>query len=750
MMGPEETRSLRRNMLLSAALCLWVALPSPGATGAPPSSTVHLIRTKSRNASGPGTRGPWRAGTSGVRLGRALKRNGRALWVPKSSITVEDGSLNLALKVKERTDLSLLFRVQWNAKKTRVTRGYRVHLAGKRLSIEVRDRGRWRRLDRKSFPNARRLFSKGDKTRPLRLTVTFRGPYIVVQAYGGSTRKGAGRSTPLLELNAYDKTASSGKVALLAYGRRATPNTLITNLAYHSGCPSASTSAHKSQTPVFLTLNRTELARAQALSPSLKEMQETRRKRGTVVVGMNPIDVVTLRCENVPIERVSDDRPWKYLEQWKWGKASYMLRGRGSKCPFYKDKTGQFAIDKSLKDASCVNHLLDRWHETFPDTTRLETIGSSHRGTRIRAIRISNDIATHRDKPTILLNGAHHGMEALSPEFVLDAIQYLLRGNGTDPKVTRWLDAYTILAVPVVNPDGLYYFLERDIRMGRKNGRKTDRSGARSSGVDLNRNYPYRWGSLGERGSQSWIHSSYYRGEQPASEPEVRAMMALADREHFVASLTYHTGTLALLAPYTIDGAKNPTTNEAWRIAEELVRLLPSHPERGEIKVKRKLYAVDGTDQDWHRHTHGTLALLVEGARRTPHSSSKRNAIVRAVRPIWQGLFDRFLDGPSLSGHVLDVNGRGVCAAVSIDSIRTREGERWMTRYTKDGKEGNGRFDRFLPHAGRVTVRVDVPHKPPVRRAVTIRKGNQQITIRLPYAVEPPPDNLCVPKARNK
>jgi hypothetical protein len=741
---------MNQNMLLGMSLCLLLGLPSPVVTAAPPSSTVHLIRTKSTNRSGPGTRGPWRAGTSGVRLGRALKKSESAVWLPKTSITVGDGSLTLDMKVKEKTDLSLLLRVQWNAKRSRVTRGYRVHLAGKRLSIEVRVRGGWRRLDRKSFPNARRLFSKSGKTRPLRLTVTFRGPHLVVQAYGGSTQMGAGRSTPILELNAFDKSASTGGVGLLAVGRRASPNTLVTNLSYHSGCPTPSTGTHKSETPMFLTLNRTELARAQALSPSLKEMRETRRKRGTVVVAMNPIDVVALHCENVPIERVSDDRPWKYLEQWKWGSASYMLRGRGSKCPFYKDKTGRFSIDKSLKDASCVNHLLERWHETFPDTTRLETIGTSHWGTRIRAIRISNDIDTQQDKPTILLNGAHHGMEALSPEFVLDAIQYLLRGNGMDPGVTRWLDSFTIWAVPVVNPDGLSSFLERDVRMGRKNGRKTGRSGARSSGVDLNRNYPYRWGSLGERGSQSWSHSSYYRGEKPASEPEVRAMMALADREHFVASLTYHTGTLALLAPYTIDGAKNPTTNEAWGIAEDLVRLLPSHPERGRIKVKRKLYAVDGTDQDWHRHTHGTLALLVEGARRTPHSSSKRNAIIRAVRPIWQGLFDRFLDGPSLSGHVLDVNGRGVCAAVSIDSIRTREGERWMTRYTKDGKEGNGRFDRFLPHAGRVTVRVDVPHKPPVRRAVTIRKGNQQITIRLPYAVEPPPDNLCVPKARSK
>ena len=31
-------------------------------------------------------------------------------------------------------------------------------------------------------------------------------------------------------------------------------------------------------------------------------------------------------------------------------------------------------------------------------------------------------------------------------------------------------------------------------------------------------------------------------------------------------------------------------------------------------RVRRKLHSVEGTDQDWLRHTFGTLALLVEGA----------------------------------------------------------------------------------------------------------------------------------------
>src|SRR5690606_35671994 len=113
-----------------------------------------------------------------------------------------------------------------------------------------------------------------------------------------------------------------------------------------------------------------------------------------------------------------------------------------------------------------------------------------------------------------------------------------------------------------------------------------------------------------ETGSSSKIHNRYYRGPAPASEPETQAMMRLAQSERFAGSISFHTGTLAILAPYTIPRVKNPTPNEAWTVAEQIAKEITGHPE-GLVPVKKNLYAVDGTDQDWFRNTHGTLALLV-------------------------------------------------------------------------------------------------------------------------------------------
>jgi protein MpaA len=61
-----------------------------------------------------------------------------------------------------------------------------------------------------------------------------------------------------------------------------------------------------------------------------------------------------------------------------------------------------------------------------------------------------------------------------------------------------------LVVVPELNPDGV-------VRRTRQNSR----------GVDLNRNFPYRWHQLGRRGDQQ------YSGAGPLSEPESRAMAAL-------------------------------------------------------------------------------------------------------------------------------------------------------------------------------------------------------------------------------
>jgi hypothetical protein len=282
----------------------------------------------------------------------------------------------------------------------------------------------------------------------------------------------------------------------------------------------------------------------------------------------------------------------------------------------------------------------------------------------------------------------------------------------------------------VVNPDGIWALQHGNPRSPRKNGRPGPPGPSpgpgtitRSDGVDLNRNYPFRWGFLAEKGSSSNPQSPYYRGPSAGSEPETQAMMRLADSEHFVASISYHTGNVTVLAPYTIDGVQSPTPNEAWTVAEQLVAGLPDHPQGRPWAVRKMIYPVDGTDQDFLRARFGTLALLVEGARKDTSNPDERHAIVLAARPLWVRLLDRYLDGPAVFGRVTDAAGNPAVAAISIDEIKTAEGETWTTRCR------DGRFDRYLPAPGHYTVRAKVPGQPDVTREIDVPAGRLQVDL---------------------
>ena len=304
----------------------------------------------------------------------------------------------------------------------------------------------------------------------------------------------------------------------------------------------------------------------------------------------------------------------------------------------------------------------------------------------------------------MLLNGAHHGVEVLSIDMVFDAIEVLLLRStgkrerlplrlpdGTGPQVRSRSCALTPSSIDGSSAGWMSWSSgacrwsirtgsgrrRTDIpRSGRKNGRDTDGNGRidAGDGVDLNRNYPFRWGFLGEVGSSSKPSSFYYRGPEPGSEPETQAMMRLGESEHPAASISYHTGTVALLAPYTIDNVKDPTPNEAWQVGEYLVAGLLPHPQGKPFVPQAQ--AVLGR---WHGSGLVSRPLRHAGVpgrrrRRDAKDEAERYAIVHTVRPSWMRLFDRYLDGPTLSGRVLDATGQPVVASVRIAELPDERG----------------------------------------------------------------------------
>ena len=78
-----------------------------------------------------------------------------------------------------------------------------------------------------------------------------------------------------------------------------------------------------------------------------------------------------------------------------------------------------------------------------------------------------------------------------------------------------------------------------------------------SYGVDLNRNYDYRWDNWFKEPWKYWTSTnqintkkSIYRGEQPFCENESRAIRDFVNQHNFVASLSYHTFGEYILYPW--------------------------------------------------------------------------------------------------------------------------------------------------------------------------------------------------------
>ena len=127
--------------------------------------------------------------------------------------------------------------------------------------------------------------------------------------------------------------------------------------------------------------------------------------------------------------------------------------------------------------------------------------GNSVEGHDLRAIRVG---PTDRER-RVLVVGSIHGDEREGHEVIRR-----LRRARPQANLALW-------TVKSVNPDGAA-------------------AGARGNahGVDLNRNFPYRWRASEPAGSP------YYQGPRPASEPETRAAMRLIRTLEPDVTIWYH------------------------------------------------------------------------------------------------------------------------------------------------------------------------------------------------------------------
>jgi hypothetical protein len=159
------------------------------------------------------------------------------------------------------------------------------------------------------------------------------------------------------------------------------------------------------------------------------------------------------------------------------------------------------------------------------------TIGSSDEAIPrdLIALKISDNPDVEEDEPGFLFVGVIHGDEPLGVRVMLHLIETLTEGYATDPEIQDWVDAYEIWIIPVINPYGYDNIL-------RKNGPNT--FDPNTSGVDLNRNFTFRW----DQADVVPINSDTYRGPYANSEPETQAFSSFVIDQRPAFGITFHSG----------------------------------------------------------------------------------------------------------------------------------------------------------------------------------------------------------------
>lgn len=171
--------------------------------------------------------------------------------------------------------------------------------------------------------------------------------------------------------------------------------------------------------------------------------------------------------------------------------------------------------------------------------------------------RISNGNPKNK---AIWIDGGIHAREWISPASVTYIVNDIVENWDDQPEYIRNVDWYVL---PVHNPDG-YEYTHRTDRLWRKNRS----NGGRCSGVDLNRNYGYKWGG---KGTSQNTCTEIYSGRCAFSEPETAAVKRFFEnnKNKFYAFLTFHSYGQYILHPWGYDDVVPPDYQDLGRVGRE-------------------------------------------------------------------------------------------------------------------------------------------------------------------------------------
>jgi hypothetical protein len=274
--------------------------------------------------------------------------------------------------------------------------------------------------------------------------------------------------------------------------------------------------------------------------------------------------------------------------------------------------------------------------QTFPQVCRLDTLGRSVHDSLILAMRVTDNPQIEEAEPEFRILGPHHGDEKIATEITLSFLQYVLASYDTSTAIHNLVDSTELWVIPIVNVDGF-------VLNQREN----------ANGIDLNRDYGYRWSGMG--GSPS-----------PFSQPETRLIRQHSIDNNICMEFAYHSAAAYVNYLWDNHPADPPDSGLVMALAQQYAdSTYGSNTTQLDTINGYGWYEVDGSCQDAGFGLHGNLAYTIETERPAPQAKidsicvANRRALLGMIRACRQGV----------SGTVRDsLSGTPLFARISVDS----------------------------------------------------------------------------------
>ncbi|KAF4460629.1 metallocarboxypeptidase ecm14 [Fusarium albosuccineum] len=200
----------------------------------------------------------------------------------------------------------------------------------------------------------------------------------------------------------------------------------------------------------------------------------------------------------------------------------------------------------------------------FPSYVEYINIGKSFEGRDMPALRVGvPDLRPDAPRrKTIVVMGGSHAREWISTTTVNYLAWAFITSYGKERMITKLLDEFDIVFIPIANPDGFEYTWHID-RLWRKTRQQTNLQFCR--GLDLDRAYGYEWdGSQVQRDPCS----ESYGGEKPFQAIEAVQIADWARNQtwnnnvRFIGLIDLHSYSQQILYPYSYTCSVDPPNLE--------------------------------------------------------------------------------------------------------------------------------------------------------------------------------------------